>query len=211
MIPHLKAGNLSTGTGDEYGVHFLQIYVGNGLLSVMSDGKVWRSDSIAVADHAYLLKILAGRANSVRLLYGIEVPSVFVLLWRWAPELISALAVWLLAWLLYRSQRFSPIRQQNITTRRSLLEHIEASATHYWRLQQLEPLFRPLQEDIAQKARRNSPTYIKLSQAEQYKQLGLESGLSHQQVEQAMQKHTSGTEEEFLTQIQNLQTIRNSL
>lgn len=197
--------------GDEYGVHFLQIYVEDGLLTVMSDGAIWQSQNIGKADHAFLLQVLAGNSKRMRLFYGIQMPSIFELMWRWVPELISALAVWLLAWLLYRGQRFGPIRQQQITTRRSLLEHIFASAGHHWRQRQMQQLLQPLQDDIARHARRNLHNYDTLELRDQYCQLSSKSGLSPSQVEQAMNNITAGTEEKFLTQIQSLQTIRKSL
>jgi hypothetical protein len=197
--------------GDDYGVHFLQIYVTDGLLTVMSDGAIWQSQNIGKADHAFLLQVLAANSEKVRFFYGAQMPSIFQLMRRWLPELIFALAVWLLAWLLYRGQRFGPIRQQQITTRRSMQEHIFASAAHHWRQRQMQSLLKPLRDDIARHARRSLPNYDNQDVRDQYSQLSSKSNLSESQVEYAMNNTTAKTEDKFLAQIQSLQMIRKSL
>ncbi|MCZ6872600.1 MAG: DUF4350 domain-containing protein, partial [bacterium] len=140
--------------GDEQGIHFMQLDVGQGLLSVLSDAVLWRSDHIDKFDHAFFLRTLTRHEDGVRLLYGTNMPSLFMLIWQHTPELVIACALWLIAWLWYRGQRFGPIVQQQITIRRSLAEHISASANYLWRGGHSKQLLAPARDEVEHQARR---------------------------------------------------------
>ena len=118
--------------GSDWGTHFLQFQVGDGLLTVISDPYIFDNDEINDYDHSYLLSVLAGQGSTLTFVIGKNVPSLITLAWRHGPELFAAFGVWLLFWIFYRSKRFLPPEQRSVTSRRSLAEHIEAVAHFYW-------------------------------------------------------------------------------
>jgi hypothetical protein len=198
--------------GDGQGVHFIQLEVGHGLLSVLSDGALWQSDQIDKFDHAFFLRMLARDGNGVRLLYGVRMPSLLTLIWRHASPLIIASAFWLVAWLYYRGRRFGPIvQQQNTTRRRSMAEHILASANYLWRGGWITPLLTPVRDDIERHARRAVPNYEQFDPHTQYQCLSMYSGINLARVEDAMRRPGKQHEDHFVETIQCLQQIRKSL
>lgn len=197
--------------GDGQGIHFMQLEVGQGLLSVLSDGTLWQSDQIDKFDHAFFLRMLARDGNGVRLLYGVRVPSLLTLVWRHASSLLIAAALWLVAWLFYRGRRFGPIVQQQTTIRRSMAEHITASANYLWRGGWMTPLLTPVRDDIERHARRAVPNYKQLDPHTQFQCLSMYSGISPGRVEDAMRRAGKQHEDHFVETIQCLQQIRKSL
>jgi hypothetical protein len=197
--------------GDKQGVHFIQLEVEQGMLSVLSDGVLWHSEQIDKFDHAFFLRTLARDGNGVRLLYGTQMPSLPTLIWRHASPLVIASALWIVAWLLYRGRRFGPIVQQRITVRRSMAEHIFASANYLWRGAWIEPLLTPVRDSIKWHLQRTVPKYEQLDEHAQYQHLSTYSGISLARIEEAMRSNGKQHEDHFLETIQCLQQIRKSL
>lgn len=197
--------------GDAQGIHFMQMYVEQGLLSVLSDATLWDSENIGHFDHAYLLRVLARDSNHFHILYGLNMPSLVALMRQHMPELMFSMLLWLMAWLRYRGQRFGPIRQTQVTVRRSMAEHVFASAAYLWRGDWKPQLLLPLQEEIEVRANRLLPTFSTLEKAAGHESLSLQSGLLPEQVEKAMSVPDSQTEDEFVEAVQYLQKMRSAL
>lgn len=197
--------------GDEYGIHFLQLEVGQGMVSVLSDSLLWQSDQIGKFDHAFFLRMLARDVNGARILYGTRMPSLVTLIWRHASPLVIASALWLIAWLIYRGRRFGPIVQQQIAVRRSVAEHILASANYLWLGGWRASLLTPVRDDINRQAHRTIPNYEQLDEATQYQRLNSYSGISLACIEDAMRCEGKQPEDHFVGTIQCLQQIRKSL
>lgn len=198
-------------SGSESGTHFMQFYVGKGLLSVMSDPEVWRSRQIGKLDHAYLLSILVGEGSRVYFLVGNRMPSIFSLAWRHGREIIIALAVWLVLWLLYRGRRFLPPRQITVTARRSIAEHIHAVANFLWQRGASDELLATLREEIQRRASLVVHGYAGLSDSQRMRALSDYSGIPEQAVLVAMSTRGINNEEQFTQAVQSLQKIRSTL
>lgn len=197
--------------GSQYGVHFIQLYIDQGLISIISDKAVWNSNNIGTLDHAYLLWFLSEGMGDVVLLYGIYTPSLLDYAWRYLPEWLVIFAVWLLAWLVYRSRRFGPVRRQSAHGHRSIAEHIQASAEYLWNEDRKDILIDPVRADVLRRLQHVHPGYSHLSQSEQLAFIVQHTGLDQQRIHDALIKPFDGREKEFTSVMQDLQFIRNTL
>ncbi len=134
--------------GDNYGVHFVQFELGNGLVSILSSSRPFKTEHIGHFDHAYFLSVISNGSTQVNILYGVIMPSLRALITQYAPELLFSFCLWLLGWILYRWQRFGPTFHELTTIRRSLKEHILASAEFIWHSADKQNLILPIQKSI---------------------------------------------------------------
>jgi hypothetical protein len=95
--------------------------------------------------------------------------------------------------------------------RRSLAEHISASANYLWRGGHSQQLLAPARDEVEQQARRTLANYANLDKPTQYQRLSECSGLSLSRVKDAMSADGNQHEDNFLETIQCLQQIRKSL
>lgn len=195
----------------EFGTHFMQFSVGDGLLSVLSDKTIWESSKIDSLDHAHLLWLLSGNNTEVVILYGAKMPSIFYFIWKYAFELVISFCVWLLAWIVFRGRRFEQIRTDKETARRSISEHIKASADYLWRNKKANSLLEPARADIIRRVQHLYPTFSGKNKNEQIKLICNHSNLSIEQVKLAINKQCNNDEDEFRNIIIYLQVIRNTL
>jgi len=193
------------------GPHFMQFYVGEGLFTVLSDGSIWESRSIDKVDHALLLLYLLGSNNKIVLLRGMQMPSILELLTRYVPELLFASMVWLLIWLLYKIKRFGPIREQNISVRRSLDEHIVASAGHIWRSKKGNKIIENIHTIIFHKIRRKNLGFTALDKKQQVNWVSQHCILSEKEVVTALYTEEVASEEHLNKIVRLIQKIGNRL
>jgi len=188
------------------GFHVLQYRLGQGLLTLLSDLDFLDNESIDQADHAYFLAHLTAGAPRVWLLYHIESPALLRLLWDRAPALVLSLAALIGLWLwrlgLYTGPRFDA----RVTTRRNLLEHLEAMAAFNWRNDRARRLQSASQERLDLAWRRRHPTLERLRRRARCRWLGERLGLDADPVEAAL--HTQPEQEaEFIAATATLQRL----
>lgn len=197
--------------GTEWGIHYMQFDVGDGLLTVTSDLHIWENSEIQNFDHAYLLGVLSGRDSSLTFVTGKQVPSLISLAWRYGPEVFIAFAVWLLFWILFRSKRFVPPKQLNITSRRSLAEHIDAVAHFHWRQKDYPALTQSLIEEINKLAETKITGFIGASSEKQLQLIAKHCAVSATAAAVALNTNSDPktlNEIQFTEKIQTLQAIR---
>ncbi|HEY9051291.1 MAG TPA: DUF4350 domain-containing protein [Gammaproteobacteria bacterium] len=197
--------------GSEYGVHFMQFDMGYGLLSIISDNSIWKSNRIDVLDHAYLLWLLSNKNSEVVLLYGANMPSIFSFIWQYAAEMVLVMGLLLIAWLLYRSRRFGPVRQFTQAAHQSMAEHIRASGEYLWRDRKYELLIEPLRNEIRNRIQMHFPHFFQLNQKQQIELIQEHSSLPVDRIDSAFNRDINGDESEFMNIIIDLQKIRNTL
>ena len=95
--------------------------------------------------------------GTFHLVYAADMPP----LWRWLlahgwMALLPALLA-LLAWLWMRAQRVGPVLPSPPESRRSLLEHVEASGEHFLRYGRLRLLHRAMRDAVLARLRRRDP------------------------------------------------------
>ncbi len=194
-------------SGSDYGFHFMQFNVGEGLLSVLSDASIWRSDNIDKFDHAHLLTVLTSLSREVVLLYGGAYPSLWQLLQGRAPELLIALSLWLASWLIYRARRFGPVRQLQVTTRRSMAEHIYTCAEFLWQQGEQQLLVEKVRADTLRRIQLHHPSFNNLDRNAQIQLLSEHTHLSTDAIKTALFAPIPQHEAYFTRAIALLQTL----
>ncbi len=192
--------------------HLLQLYHGDGLITVLSDPWIWQNRNIDEYDHAWLLWYL-GQDSDVTLLYHADSDSLASLLLRHFPLALAVLALLIVAGLWHLGMRHGPLQAPASRARRQLEEHLRGSADFMLRRSGQHSLLKGLQQDIQRRARRRHPGFEKLAVAEQWQVLGRLTRLPAREISLAMrplpQKRLSATD--FTRQVAHLQTLRNAL
>ncbi len=198
-------------SGSDWGVHFMQLEVGDGMVSITADPGIWQSDEIGYFDHAYLFHILTDYSERVQLLVGSTMPSIFALIWRYASEVVIAFGCWLGLWLLYRGRRFLPSLPLTVTVRRSMAEHIEAVGQFLWRHRFSDTLLQPLRDDIERRAGLYVDGYAGMDTDRRHRALAQYCDMPPATVAGAMTRRGIDDETRFTDIVQSLQTIRSRL
>ncbi|MBZ9666508.1 DUF4350 domain-containing protein [Pseudomonas sp. LMG 31766] len=192
--------------------HLLQLYHGDGLITVLSDPWIWQNRNIDDYDHAWLLWYL-GQDSAVTLLYHADSDGLARLLLRHFPLALLVLALLIIATLWHVGMRHGPLQAPASRARRQLEEHLRGSADFLLRRSGQHSLLKGLQQDINRRARRRHPGFEKLAVAEQWQVLGRLTRLPAKDISQAMRplppQRLSASE--FTRQVAHLQTLRNAL
>ncbi|WP_417706124.1 DUF4350 domain-containing protein [Pseudomonas sp.] len=192
--------------------HLLQLYHGDGLITVLSDPWIWQNRNIDDYDHAWLLWYL-GQDSAVTLLYHADSDGLARLLLRHFPLALLALALLIIATLWHVGMRHGPLQAPASRARRQLEEHLRGSADFLLRRSGQHSLLKGLQQDINRRARRRHPGFEKLAVAEQWQVLGRLTRLPAKDISQAMRpllpQRLSASD--FTRQVAHLQTLRNAL
>lgn len=192
--------------------HLLELYYGNGLISVLSDAWLWQNDKIAKYDNAWLLWYLS-QDSAVTLVYRAERDGLASLLLRHFPQALIALMLLILFGLWHVGMRQGPLQLPASFSRRQLQEHLRGSADFLLRHSGQQSLLHGLQQDIQRRARHRHPGFERLAVAEQWQILKRLSGLPANAISQAMRplpKQRLGATD-FTRQVARLQTLRNAL
>jgi hypothetical protein len=192
--------------------HLVQLYHGDGLVSVLSDAWIWQNDSIAAYDNAWLLWYLS-QDSAVTLLYHAERDDLFSLLLRHFPQALLALVLLLGLGLWRVGMRQGPLQAPASPSRRQLQEHLRGSADFLLRRSGQHSLLQGLQADIQRRARRRHPGFERLGVTEQWQLLARLTRLPSRAISQAMRPLPTQrlSAVDFTRQVAHLQTLRNAL
>ena len=192
--------------------HLLQLYHGDGLITVLSDPWIWQNRNINEYDHAWLLWYLS-QDSAVTLLYHADSDGLARLLLRHFPLALLVLALLIIATLWHVGMRHGPLQAPASRARRQLEEHLRGSADFLLRRSGQHSLLKGLQQDINRRARRRHPGFEKLAVAEQWQVLGRLTRLPAKDISQAMRplppQRLSASD--FTRQVAHRQTLRNAL
>lgn len=192
--------------------HLVQLYHGDGLVSVLSDAWIWQNETIAAYDNAWLLWYLS-QDSAVTLLYHAERDDLFSLLLRYFPQALLALALLLGLGLWRVGMRQGPLQAPASASRRQLQEHLRGSADFLLRRSGQHSLLQALQADIQRRARHRHPGFERLGVTEQWQLLARLTRLPSHAISQAMRPLPSQrlSAVDFTRQVAHLQTLRNAL
>ena len=213
--------------GSAYGTHLMQIPLGDGLVTIMSDNRFlnnpknlelfgqvlelsYYDSSIALHDHAYYLSLLIGTDSKVWLLYGMETEGLMKLLWHNAQMACISVIALILVWLWWQRNRFGPAIQTIEPARRNLLEHIHMCANFAWKLDKGQQLFQTNREQFLHWLAKKHPQISQLNTEEQSLRLAELSNLSANKIHHALFDDWK-TEREFIQLTYTLQTLRKLL
>lgn len=202
--PHFKSG-------DNDGLHLAFFYHGQGRVVINSDNHIWSNNRIDCHDHAYLLWQLISQRGKVWFLINQEAPSLWTILWRAAPYGMTAALLALALWLWAKALRFGPVLSRHTTGRRSLAEHIHASAMLLWRRQQHPHLVTMLRTDIRRTLAQQHPAFAGWTAPEQINYLQPLTSLSAAQLNHALFSDQLQSPRDFTEAVACLQTLRKSI
>ena len=192
--------------------HLMQLNLGEGRVTVITDSDLWKTPSIGKHDNAWLLWYLS-QGTAVTLLFNSDVDDLLTLLIRNFPQALVALIVLIGLALWHAGMRQGPIQAPTPKARRQLLEHLKASADFLLRRNGQGPLLHALQRDIQRAARRRHPGFEHLDNAEQWQVLEHLTRQPSHVISQALgplpAKRLSSAD--FSRQVACLQTLRNAL
>ena len=173
-------------SGSEAGSHLLQLEIGEGMLTVISDNDFLSNFHIGKYDHAMFLSLLVDHSAKVWLLYSSSMPALPVLVWQKAPAMVIATLIFLSLLLWRFMRRLGPILDSQETERRNLLEHLEASANYDWRVDKAQQTFSVSQAAVEHAWRRKHITLDRAEQDERCEWIAGRTGLTPQAVEAAL-------------------------
>ena len=192
--------------------HMMQLPYSLGSITVVTDAELWKSQTIAQYDNAWLLWYLSADTD-VTLIYNSEHDGLLTLLWRYFPQAIVALLALIGLWLWHVGVRHGPLQAPAPIGRRQLQEHLRASADFLLRHNGQQALLQALQQDVLRRARRRHPGFDRLNVAGQWLALSRLTRQPTRAISQALspvpnQRLSSA---EFCRQVAHLQTLRNTL
>jgi hypothetical protein len=198
-------------SGDEVGLHLAQFDWGQGLVIINSDNTIWENQRVDCHDHAYALWKLINHNGKVWFLINQEAPSLWTILWRATPYGMLAALLALALWLWAKATRFGPILTRATPGRRSLAEHIHASAMLLWRRQQHPYLVSLLRQELRQHLQQHYPLFNQWSEQEQIAHLQTLTPLSAGDLHKALFSDKLQHPQDFTLAVACLQTIRKSV
>lgn len=192
--------------------HLLQLYHGDGLISVVSDSWIWQNQNISDYDNAWLLWYMS-QDSQVTLLYRADRDDLLSLLLEHFPQALVALALLVAFGLWHLGMRQGPLQLPASRNRRQLQEHLRGSADFLLRHNGQHSLLQGLQQDIQRRARHRHPGFERLAVAEQWQILSRLTRQPSSFISQAMRPSPKQrlAAADFTRQVANLQTLRNAL
>lgn len=139
--------------GEEAGV-FASVLVGDGRISVLTDGRLFRNRWIGNEEHAELLEaliVVTEYEGRIAFMRGSS-QSLWGLLGEYLGPVLISLAVLLGLWLWKNFLRFGPLESDaEMRPHRGYDHHLEAIGNFQWRLDRAEGMLAPLRAAIFEK------------------------------------------------------------
>lgn len=197
--------------GSAHANHLLQLPLGRGTVTVVSDAWLWDNASIGRYDHAWALWYLT-QGTVVTLVRHGDAPSLLAQLLRYFPQACAALLLLLLAGLWYHGMRTGPVQAPAASNRRQLQEHLHATAHFRARYQGRGSLLEQVQQDLLRHIDTYYPHLHGLSDAALWQALAKHSGMPADRIERLMTPATASlSAAEFTSRVARLQQLRNAL
>lgn len=192
--------------------HLMQLNLGHGTVTVVTDSDLWKTPNIGKHDNAWLLWYL-NQGTVVTLLFNSDVDNLLTLLMRYFPQALVALIVLIALALWHTGMRIGPTQATAPKARRQLQEHLKASADFLLRHSGQGTLLQALKRDIQRAARRRHPGFEHLDTAEQCQVLERLTRQPSHVISQALDPLPAKqlTSVDFCRQVACLQTLRNAL
>ena len=186
---------------NEYGSQLVQLSLGDGQVTVLTDLGLWDNQNLLYFDHAWLLAWLTGN-QPVWFVRSVAMPPLMQWLWLRAPELGTALLLLVGRWLWSRIPRRGPIQPVAEDHNRDYLQHLHASGYFQWRTEQQDTLLTALRQQAL----------ARLNRYHHQRQQALERAASHLKVTVAQLDHAltqpPANRDQLAQQVALLQALR---
>lgn len=138
---------------------------GQGWVAVFADLDLFSNPRIGEAEHAsflWSLGTVAGQPAGAALVYGVDRPSLGSLIWKHGWAAVVSLSLLVGVWVWSRWVRFGPVLPEPPRERRSLLEHIRATADYLWRQEEVGRLVASARQGLLKRAGARFPGFSQL-------------------------------------------------
>lgn len=201
------AAKLSDKTGS-----IIRVYdEGKGHIVMLADNQ-FTNTNIGAFDHAeILLNLVQLHKNSknVLLVQRVDITSWATLLWRNFHFAILAAGLFLSLLFWRATRRFGPILPDPQQARRSLIEHVDASAKWLWRaIGGSDVLLTAARRDTLKMLSRKLPQLEKMSETERIVYLAEQCKMNATNIRNALTQPAAKLTHEYTKQIQTLQKLR---
>jgi hypothetical protein len=192
------------------GIHLMQFDVGDGLLTIISDPKIWTSYYIENHDHAFLLWILSSSDGSFAVLRPVLQDSIWLLIGRYGFEALIAGAILIALWIWHMGYRFGRLQPQDQSRTRALGEHFSSISHYLWHRKHAEHLISPLRQRVMRRASLTLGEFSIVDQARQYELIAERVDITVDAVVRAMSE-TQFSEITFVQRVKLLKRIEQLL
>jgi len=171
-----------------------------GRIVVMAHARPLRSPYLERADHGLFLETIANwsAGGEIVFLYGSSL-SFSGLIWQRAWMVMVAGVILLLAWLWMQIPRLGPVLEDRFQTRRPYGDALTTSARFLWRVGHAEHLIRPLRARVESQYQ-GDPASL-------YQRLADQSGLTRDEVAEALTLPPTKDSGTLIQLVQKLQTL----
>ncbi|RDH84003.1 MAG: hypothetical protein DIZ80_07665 [endosymbiont of Galathealinum brachiosum] len=202
---------------DEDRVHAIQVKVGNGRLTLLSDMRIFRNEYIVEYDHAAFLfsltndQLFSGEAGIFY--YSLYEDQMSLMQWLWEnakPLVLSLFALGVIVlWMLI--PRFGPLINIHQPVRRQFLNHLTASGNYHWREGHYYQLISEVRKQLSLQVKLKYPEWSDLSKQSQVLHFTEISKLESASIEKALFDTEIETVNDFINKIKILEKLRKSL
>ena len=194
---------------------YARMRLGRGSVDVLADLDFLTNDALDEGTHyAFTRQLLQpnyDRGGMFHLIYRMEMPSLWSLLWKRLWMVLLPFALGIAVWLWMRSERLGPLRPSPAEDRRSLLEHVHASGEHLYRYGRAGSLYAAVFDAFLQRLRRRDPYAAALEGAPRIEAISRRTGLPAHEVEAALRYPRPGDARDFVLRVAQLLKLRQRL
>ena len=194
----------------DLGVHMMQFEVGSGLLTIISDPRIWTSYQIDSHEHAYLLWLLSSEHGDFAVMRSVVQDTIWDLMKKNASELMIAGALLILFWIWYTGYRFGRLLPRDESRLRALGEHFSAVSHYLWHRKNGAYLIAPLRQQVLRRASLTLAEFARADSARQYELLAQRCQLNAAAIARAFDQ-TDFNEASFVQTVRLLKRIEQSL
>jgi len=194
---------------------FLSAPLGEGRVTWLTDAHPLRNRFIAEADHAKFLKGLVELSRSGRIVFSKgEGDGLFSLLWRHFPLAVIALLIVVVVWLWRNLPRFGPPKDVATGGLREFSGQVRGVGRFLWRQKREDAMLNALRVQV-NRGLSLGPSQVLVSGEDSadglFELLAEKSGLSVEEVKEAMTREEVREPGAMVRMVKNLQKIKNQI
>ena len=199
---------------EEQGYSLGRMYWGKGSITIASSLRFMNNEQLKLAgprELTYQMLAETMGKGKFHLIYSTDMSPLWLLMLKYGWTLLLPLFLLLVAWLVYRSQRFGPLQSSPVQDRRALLEHIEATGEYMFHRDLSHELHLAVLALFNSKLRRRDPMTAALTGEAQIAALAERTGIDPHKIRQALRPGSLRQKENFFHSIATLIQLRNQL
>jgi len=202
---------------DEDRTHGLQIVLGDGRLTLLSDMRSFKNEYINGYDHAAFLFFLSGtqldKSEPGNFYYSLFEDQISLLQWLWenAHLFMLSFIVFLIFMLWMLVPRFGPLINVQPPIRRQFLDHLSAAGNYHWRQGDYSRLIMDVRKQLSHCVKIKYPEWTGLSKQDQIIHLVDISQIDISRIEDALFDTDIQKVDDFIIKIKVLEKLRKSL